>query len=240
MTVTARAVAHSGQVRTARAARRAVAQATRAAQVQAWQDERAQAIRAEEEARAARIAARETAIRDHTVDYLLAVAAEREVMEAARRRCEAFRAQAGMAVAGLRSEGLTRADLVQLTGLSSREITALLQTGDAGDVPAREGADGPGTAAATGASADEAGAAGHVGVDDAAGGCEHEAVPHGGPDGGAARPESTVGSMVSDGDPGTGGARAESDGPPGHGQVPGTLASHADAVTAAGGAAGGG
>jgi hypothetical protein len=239
MTVTARAVAHSGQVRTARAARRAVAQATRAAQVQAWQDERAQAIRAEEEARAARIAARETAIRDHTVDYLLAVAAEQEVMEAARRRCEAFRAQAGKAVAGLHSEGLTRADLAQLTGLSSREITALLQTGDAGDVPARERADSPGTAAATGASADEAGAGGHVGVDDAGGG-EHEAVSHGGPDEGAARPDTTTGSKVNDGDPGTGGARAESDGPSGHGQVPGTPASTADAVPAAGGAAGGG
>jgi len=240
MTVAARAVARSGQVRTARAARRAVAEAIRAAQVQAWQDERAQQIRKEEEARAARIAARETAIRDHTVDYLLAVAAEREVMEAARRRCEQFRRQAGEAVAGLRDEDLTRADLARLTGLSSREITALLETDCAGDVPAHERADSPGTAAATDASTDEAGAAHHAGVDAAAGGGDHEPASHGRPDGRAAQPDTTAGSEVTDGAPDAGGALAQSDGPAGHGQVPDTPASTAEAVAGTGGPAGGG
>jgi hypothetical protein len=149
MTRTAAAVGRSGRARTLRAAKRAVQEATRAAQIQAWQDERARQVRAEEQARAERIAGRETAIRDHTVDYVLAVAAGEEVMAAARRRCEQFRAQAAMAVAGLRGQGLSRADIAAITGLTTREITALVDdadvTGNAGegsagdDTAAREG-----------------------------------------------------------------------------------------------------
>jgi hypothetical protein len=128
MTMTARMVARSGQARTARAARRAVAQADRAAQITAWQEQRAGQLREQERARAAQIAARETAIRDHTVDYVAGLAVEQELTREYRRRCEQVRAQQAAAVAGMREQGLSRADIAELTGLTSREITAFLDT----------------------------------------------------------------------------------------------------------------
>jgi hypothetical protein len=128
MTTTARMVARSRQARTARAARRAVAQADRAAQIQAWQEQRAGQLREQERARAAQMAARETAIRDHTVDYVAGLAVEQELTREYRRRCEQVRVQLAAAVAGMREQGLSRADIAELTGLTSREITAFLDT----------------------------------------------------------------------------------------------------------------
>jgi hypothetical protein len=128
MTRTARTVARSGQARTTRAARRAVAQADRAAQIVAWQEQRAGQLREQERARAVQIAARETAIRDHTVDYVAGQATEQELTREYRRRCEQVRAQRAVTVAGMREQGLSRADIAELTGLTSREITAFLDT----------------------------------------------------------------------------------------------------------------
>jgi hypothetical protein len=128
MTRTARTVARSGQARTARAARRAVAQAERAAQIVAWQEQRAGQLQEQERARAAQIAARETAIRDRTVDYVAGQATQQDLTREYRRRCEQVRAQQAAAVAGMRGQGLSRADIAALTGLTSREITVFLDT----------------------------------------------------------------------------------------------------------------
>jgi hypothetical protein len=70
---------------------------------------------------------RERVIRALVENVRTARAAEQRLVAAARRRSDQFRAQRAAAVAGMREQGLTRADIAELTGLTFGEITAAVK-----------------------------------------------------------------------------------------------------------------
>lgn len=95
---------------------------------------RAAQIRGE---RAAAFAAREAEIEQRAVEFLEASAQAENVVEAARRRCEHImttaqvaaeraRGRAAAAVADLEGLGVPRGEIVQITGLTGRQVRELL------------------------------------------------------------------------------------------------------------------
>jgi hypothetical protein len=70
---------------------------------------------------------RERAIRALVEKVRTARAAEQRLLAAARRRSDQLRAQRAAAVAGMREQGLTRAGIAVLTGLTFGEITAAVK-----------------------------------------------------------------------------------------------------------------
>jgi poly(3-hydroxybutyrate) depolymerase len=146
MTQASAALKRTSRVRTTRQAAKAIEAAGHAADLLAWRQERAARIREVEQARLAVIAARETAIEEATVAYLVAVQARQRIMADAQAKCAEHDQAAAAAVAGLRGAGLSRADIAQVTGASTREVASILAgtTGEQ-DTDAHTGdEDGPG------------------------------------------------------------------------------------------------